>query len=88
MNGYHHQHRHHHPAHPQPVLYGGLIGVFGGIIGLTTATLHGGARLVKTIVEDTLWGDCSHHGHYPCDPCCHHYTVECLPHTYGCDCCK
>jgi hypothetical protein len=86
----------HHPGYPYPpyapAYNPGLVDLFGSMIGLATATIYGGARVIRTIVEGSVW--CSHHDCYGdcggCDPCCHPmhhcYDVECLPHTYHCDC--
>lgn len=95
---------HHCQAHPNamaPGYHPGLLGVFGGFINLTTAALQGGARLVRTVVEGSIWHGChdpwgacqSHHGHgggcgcHHGHPhgCCH---VECQPPSYpGCHRC-
>ncbi|GAB4379510.1 MAG: hypothetical protein Kow0042_29000 [Calditrichia bacterium] len=89
MNPHYHSYyhvKHHHPAPP----HGGLLGIFGGIVGLTTATLQSGARIIRTVVEGTLWhrthpvytgcGCPCHHGYH-----CHH--VDCCPPQYPCGCC-
>jgi len=69
----------------------GLMGVLGGVIGLTTATLHGGVRVVRTVVEGTLWGPCYYYCdrcYYPYHTCCppvyHCYHIECRPRFYCC----
>jgi hypothetical protein len=83
---------HHHdcymPPHPHPY-QPGLMGVFGGVINLTTAALYGGARIVRTVVEGSVW-----HGEYPphhdCCGCHHHHVchVHCCPETHNCcGCC-
>lgn len=66
----------------------GLVGLFGSMIGLTTAILYGGARVVQTIVEGSVWNsayDC-YGGCCGCDSCCHPmhhcYHVKCQPPTY------
>jgi len=87
-HGYHHPHG----AYYQP----GLIGVLGGILGLTTATLQASTRIIRTVVEGTVWygcHDCDFDCYHP-DPCfCHHephaehcYHIECVPPCYG-HCC-
>lgn len=77
---------HHHP---------GLMGVFGGMINLTTAILQGGATIFRTVVEGSVWHGCHpghDHYHHGCWSGCHmegyhSYHVECLPHSYPCHCC-
>jgi hypothetical protein len=71
-----------------PVYQPGLIGVFGGIINLTVAALQGGARVVRTVVEGSVWDaypehhDCCTHHHERPHGCC---RVECYPPMYtGC----
>jgi hypothetical protein len=68
------------PCHRGPVQHAGLVGIFGGVINLTTAALQGGARIVRTVVEGTMW-HAVHDG--CCEPeprcCCH---VECEPPVY------
>lgn len=82
----------HHDYHGPPYLHPyqpGLMGVFGGVINLTTSVLYGGARMVRTVVEGSVW-----HGEYPpyhgsCG-CRHHHGchVRCCPETYhSCGCC-
>ena len=70
----------------------GLAGVFGGLLGLTAATLQGGTRMVRMIVEETAWDSC----HDCCAPRCdpdpcfclrgqqsyHCYHVECRPRSH------
>lgn len=63
------------------------MGIVGGVIGLTTATLHGGVKIVRTVVEGTLWGSCYHdqdcYPHHGCHSSVHHcYNIECRPHFY------
>ena len=88
---------HHHPRHdarPGFHHHSGLMGVFGGMINLTTAFLQGGATIVRTIVEGSVWHGCHpehHHFHHGCCSGCyaqghHSYHVECLPHSYPCHC--
>lgn len=85
-----HAHHHHHPCPPVPATYPGLLTLFGSTIALASATLWGGARVVKRVVEGSLWhsGDYGHAGHCGCHH--HHYTVECRPpcgcHSHG-GCC-
>jgi hypothetical protein len=83
----HHHHDYHTPAYTYPH-QPGLLGVFGGVINLTTAALYGGAHIVRTIVEGSVWhgehpphhGRCTCHGH-----ACH---VDCCPETHNCcGCC-
>lgn len=80
--------------HPVSHRHPGLMGVFGGMIDLTTAVLQGGATLVRTIVEGSVWHGC-HPGYPPYYPAywsgCHvqghhSYYVECVPHCYPCRC--
>lgn len=70
---------------PVPMAYPGLLVLFGSTIALASATLWGGARVVKRVVEGSLWES---HG---CDPhhCCdqHFYRVECQP-PCACRCCR
>lgn len=84
----HHHHDCYMPPHPHPY-QPGLMGVFGGVINLTTAALYGGARIVRTVVEGSVW-----HGEYPphhdCCGCHHHHVchVQCCPETHNCcGCC-
>ena len=81
-------HPHSHPHLPQPMPHGGLLGIFGGVVGLTTASLQGGVRIIRHVVEGTLWhgdyhGGCGCHCGHP-----HHiYHYECRPHYHGhCGC--
>gem|GEM_PF-3424010 len=76
-----------------PAVHPGLMGVFGAMINLATSSLQGGARIVKTVVEGSVWYS---HCETPCLPmrcscCCgpvvHRCHVECVPRTYGCCCC-
>jgi hypothetical protein len=89
MNRYPYHHPPYHPPYPPPRAYPGLVDVAGGIIGLTAATLRGGARLVTTLVESTLWG-VAYPGYgygYPYGPCdhpvYHGYRVEYVPPLYS-----
>lgn len=84
-------HCHHHYG-PPPVYQRGLMGVFGGIINLTTAVLYGGARISRSIVEGAVWGGAEPPYHHNC--CCHHHTihhtrhVHCVPENHDCcGCC-
>ncbi len=97
---------HHYPYHGdchfdhpyacgQP-LHSGLMGVFGGVINLTTSMLYGGARVVRTIVEGSVWhGEypqqqdcCSQHDGCSCGCLQHIYHRHCVPETYHCcGCC-
>lgn len=91
---YHHgfHHRQPHALHHAAAYHPGLIGVFGGLINLTTSALMGGARVIRTIVEGSVWHSChmgGHHGHHGCS-CCqphHYYHVECHPPVYRGHCC-
>lgn len=94
---------HHYPCHEgyhgdphacgQP-FYPGLAGVFGGVINLATSVLYGGASVVRTVVEGSVWhGEypqhhdcCSWHGGCGCTQhVCHRH---CVPETYHCcGCC-
>ncbi|MGD8569293.1 MAG: hypothetical protein PVJ39_14495 [Gammaproteobacteria bacterium] len=84
---------HSHPApHPQPY-NPGIVGIVGGVINLTTTALYGGARVVRTIVEGSVWhGEhpyhhhgCCAHQHHGCHHACH---VHCCPENYSCcGCC-
>ena len=74
----------------------GLIHVFGGLVGLTTAALQGGARLIRTVVEGAVWegGGC-YHPHMAHGGCCeprHEHgcgcRVECVPPMYTGCCCR
>lgn len=72
------------PHRSREINHPGIMGAFGGIINLTTATLYGGAKIVRNIVEGSVWHgcDCGHANHGRCD-CCHRvhhkYHVKCLP---------
>ena len=91
---YYGQYAHGHPHACGQPYHSGLMGVFGGVINLTTSVLYGGARVVRTIVEGSVW-----HGEYPPHhDCCsqhggcgylHHvYHRHCVPETYHCcGCC-
>jgi len=84
---------HHHcdchvPPYTHPY-HSGLMGLVGGVLNLTTSALYGGARIVRTVVEGSVW-----HGEYPphyghCG--CHHQHVchvHCCPESYHCcGCC-
>lgn len=54
----------------------GLVGVFGGILGLSTALLQGSARMARTVVEGTMWYGC----HDYCDGPYHHGSSHCGQH--------
>jgi hypothetical protein len=105
MSYYHHCGPGFHPphGHPGPVYHPGVTGIFGGVVNLTVSALQGGARLLRTVVEGTVWhaghdccGPCGHppvHGGCHCGCCApvaHHCChVECLPPVYpgGHPCC-
>ncbi len=86
----HHNHHKHYPCHP--TYHPGLMGVFGGIINLTTATLQGAAHITRTVVEGSVWHSChaDHHYDHHSD-CCHTvhhcYHVECEPKCFKCSSC-
>lgn len=88
--------QHHRTYHSYPHVgtsHPGLMGVFGGIINLTTATLYGGASILRTIVEGSVWHGCHqghHHGGYCscCSDVVHCCHVTCVPPSYSCCCCK
>ncbi len=69
----------------------GLMGIFGGFINLTTSTLQGGARIIKHVVEGSVWHaeSCNdyHYNSCSCHSNCHNYHVECVPRSYDCSCC-
>lgn len=78
-----------HQAYPQ---HTGLVGLVGGIINLTTSSLFGGARIVRTLVEGSVWGaeHPPHYGSCGCcqQHCCHVHHLHCIPETHdGCGCC-
>ena len=80
MHNYHHQ-------LPSQSYQSGLLGVFGGVISLTTATLYGGASIVRTIVEGSVWQ--AEHPQYGCSYCqpeCHVCYCHCLPEAHHCCC--
>jgi hypothetical protein len=89
-------HNHHYPGFdPHYAGYpphAGLMGIIGGVINLATNTLYGGARIVRTVVEGSVWqAEYPHHygmgGCHP-QPCCHVCHVHCIPETYSCcGCC-
>lgn len=87
----HHHHNHHQYEYPcQP----GLVTLLGSVIGLGTAAMWSGARLVRQVTEEAMWGSCHPHGHEgrhhgecghseQCDA--HHYVIDCSPHAHcGC----
>lgn len=85
---YTHHYPHSHAGRPVPVAYPGLLTLFGSSIALASATLWGGARVVKRVVEGSLWEShpcgCSSHG---CCAC-HCYHIECRPPcACHCHCC-
>jgi hypothetical protein len=87
---YHHHPHHFAPHHPGPPQHSGLMGVLGGAVNLATSALYGGAGLVRTVVEGTMWHGC--HPHH--DPCCHsgcgcgHHHDCCSCHCVSsCHCC-
>jgi hypothetical protein len=91
-----HRHEHHHNiSYPALQYQPGLLTLFGSAIGLTSATLWGGAHVVKRIVEGSLWESCgSHHGcgcsrRCGCGGCgcAHCCIIECRPAVYRCSCC-
>jgi hypothetical protein len=79
-----------------PAYYGyppaaGLPAVIGGAIHLATTTLYSGARLLRTIVENSVW-EAEHpryygYAHAGCSPCMHVCHVHCIPETYECHRC-
>ncbi len=73
-----HSHSHHRPIHRRH--NHGITGLFGSLIGLTTATLRGGTHIARTIVEGSVW----HSGYGGCDTQCHMNSCTChrLPHCY------
>jgi hypothetical protein len=81
----------HYGYRPVPMTYPGLLTLFGSSIALASATLWGGARVVKHVVEGSLWeSGRPWHDHHGC--CCvHYYRVECRPPCAGsapCCCCR
>jgi hypothetical protein len=74
----------------------GLVTLFGSVIGLGTAAMWSGARLVRHATEEAMWGSYPHHGregrhHDGCGcrhtSCCevHEYVIDCSPHAHcGC----
>lgn len=78
----------------------GLVTLLGSVIGLGTAAMWSGARLVKHVTEEAMWGSYPRHGregrhHDGCGcrqtSCCevrrevHEYVVDCSPHAHcGC----
>ncbi len=66
----------------QPLPNPGLVGIFGGIVNLTTTALEAGATIVRTVVEGTMWHSGPGHHHWD-DHCCepHHCccSFECRP---------
>ncbi len=80
-----HAHQYYYGCHPVPMAYPGLLTLFGSSVALVSATLWGGARVVKRVVEGSLWES---HGHCGCrGGDCHCYWVECQP-TCGCHSCR
>lgn len=82
---------HHYDYHcqqPTQLYHSGLMGVFGGVMNLTTSVLYGGASIVRTIVEGSVW-----HAEYPQYHTCCQYSqhvchVHCCPEQYSCcGCC-
>ncbi|TAN74300.1 MAG: hypothetical protein EPN14_09325 [Gallionella sp.] len=88
---------HHYPYGCGQPGHSGLTDVFGGAINLATSVLYGGARVVRTIVEGSVWHS-EHPQHHDCCPqhgdcgcgCPHHvYHRHCVPETYHCcGCCQ
>lgn len=91
----HHGFHGHYPHHYGSGHHAGLIGVFGGMINLSTASLQGGAKVVRNVVERILWHGCpdgGHFEHHGCGPDCHGRCHHCccaeyVPRTYPCCCC-
>lgn len=91
---------HHHPCHGHvasgparpcaPPPHAGLAGVAGGVINLATSLLFGGAQIVRTLVEGSVWQDVpTHHRGCCCGGCVQHvYHVSCVPGTCSCSCCR
>lgn len=91
-----HQFDHHNNCHggcSRPVYHHGLMGIFGGIINLTTSVMHSGARVVRTVVEGSVWhglcnGCAPYNDRCRCyQPVQHCYCIECAPKTYT-SCCR
>lgn len=98
MYGMHHYHPHHHdyhahahgqhgysPALARRMAYArrGVPGILGGVIGLTTAALQGGASIVQSIVNNAIWYRTPLPPHGCCHPV-HHVHVECSPPAWSC----
>lgn len=64
----------------------GLLSVFGGIMNLTIATLGGGARIIRTVVEGTVWHGCYDPGGWSYPVPYHYYQIQCCPPAYW-SCC-
>jgi hypothetical protein len=89
----HHHHPNHHSCPHAGTSHPGLMGVFGGLIQLTTATLYGGASILRTIVEGSVWHGCHESHHYGTErSCCHEVVhcchVTCVPPSYSHGCCR
>lgn len=82
-------HRHHcPPPHAGTTRHPGLIGVFGGVINLTTTVLYSGARILRTVVEGAVWQDECPRCHCSCPQTHHVHHVKCEPEYCGrCNCC-
>lgn len=74
---------HYHGCNPysRPVPNPGLAGILVGIVNLTGTALQGGANLIRTVVEGTMWHSGGHHDHCCCEPhhCC---CYECRPSVH------
>jgi len=87
---YHHHPHHFALHHANPPHHSGMVGVLGGVVDLATAALYGGSRLVRTVVEGTMWYGCHPH-HDPCrqpgwGPGHHHDCCSCWC-APACHCC-
>lgn len=81
QDAYYHSFYHYPPSMPYaPVQHAGLMGVAGGMINLATTMMFGGARVVRTIVEGSLWHaehPPYHRSSHPCHVC--HVCCGCCP---------
>ena len=77
-------------GYPPPV---GLPTLIGSAIHLATTTLYSGARLLRTLVENSVW-EAEHPAYggfgHGCPPCVHVCHVHCIPESYECQgcCCR
>ncbi len=78
-------HHNHHHAHRHCATHGGIVGVLGGVINLTTMALYGGARIIQTVVDGAAWH--ADHSPYSCHQHHgHHHHGDCRVGHHDCCC--